>query len=73
MLPTAIRTGEQRQSEGRLSYRYAKAVEVVKAARLLVERMRHTGRKGIYQIPPEVVLRLCVAIDDHAEKGGEEC
>jgi hypothetical protein len=72
MLPRAIRTAEQRQDVGQLSYRYAKSVEVVKAARLLVQRMRHTGMRGHYVIPPEVVLRLCVAIDEHAEKGGEE-
>jgi hypothetical protein len=72
MLPRAIRTADQRQGVGRLSYRYAKAVEVVKVARLLVQQMRHTGMKGHYVIPPEVVLRLCVAIDEHAEKGGEE-
>lgn len=75
MLPMAIRNGEGRGREATLAYRHAKATEVAKAARLLVTRMRHTGMKGLYQIPPELVLRLCSAIDDLGEavaEGGDE-
>lgn len=75
MLPMAIRNGDGRVREATLAYRHAKATEVAKAARLLVTRMRHTGMKGLYQIPPELVLRLCSAIDDLGEavaEGGDE-
>ena len=75
MLPMAIRNGDGRGREATLAYRHAKATEVCKAATLLVTRMRHTGMKGLYQIPPEVVLRLCSAIDDLGtvvEKGDDE-
>jgi len=75
MLPTSIRTGEGRGREATLAFRHAKATEVAKAARLLVTRMRHMGMKGLYQIPPELVLRLCSAIDDlgeAVEKGDDE-
>ena len=75
MLQVAIQTSEGRGREATLAYRHAKVSEVAKAASLLVLRMRHTSRKGVYQIPPEVVLRLCSAIDDAGglvEKGDDE-
>lgn len=72
MMPTSIRTFDRRTSEGRLSYRYAKAVQVVRAAEQLVHEMRQAGRKGVYEIKPEVVLRLCSAIDDHRDQGGDQ-
>lgn len=64
MLPIGITSRSMRQQEARLVYRHAKACEVVKAARLLLLRMRHTARKGVYEILPEVVVRLASAVDD---------
>jgi hypothetical protein len=71
MMPTSIRTFDRRTSEGRLSYRYAKAVQVVRAAEQLVHEMRQAG-KELYQHKPDVVLRLRVAIDDFRDQGGEQ-
>lgn len=54
--------------------RHAKLAEVYRAAQMLAVRMRHTGMKGLYRIPPDVVLRLCSAIDDAdgvVEEGGD--
>lgn len=72
MMPMGLRTFDRRTAEGRLSHRYAKAVQVVRAAEQLASEMRHTSRKGVYEIRPEVVLRLCSAIDDFRAQGGEE-
>jgi len=77
MLPIGIASRSMRQQEARLVYRHAKACEVVKAARLLLLRMRHTARKGVYEIPPEVVVRLASAVDDvpaveMVEEGGNQ-
>lgn len=76
MLPAAIRTSEGRGMLAEVAYRHARTVEVVKAATLLVQRMRHTGTAGLYEINPEVVLRLRSAIDDlpanEVEKGDDK-
>lgn len=76
MLPIGITSRSMRQQEARLVYRHAKACEVLRASRLLLLRMRHTARKGVYEIPPEVVVRLASAVDDvpaveMVEEGGQ--
>lgn len=76
MMPIGIASSGMRTQEARLVYRHAKAMEVVKAAGLLLLRMRHTARRGIYDIPPEVVIRLASAYDDvpaaeMVEEGGQ--
>lgn len=75
MLPMAIKHSDGRRRETSLAYRHGRAIEVCKAAKSLAVLMRHTSERGLYRIPPEVVLRLCCAIDglgDVVEEGDDE-
>lgn len=71
MFPTAIRKGELRTAKARSALWDAKRAQVVKAARALLEQLRHTGPRT-YDIPPDVMVRLRVAVDDERAAAIEE-